>query len=133
MKSVGVHPGQPEMQNLVRVEISALQSDWVALQAHGKSYRGWHKLSTFQWGLGSVATGLHYFPEISLGCTPVPRNICPFISVKYNLEKPMAQVSKEIKKLQGLVEIDLRNGQRGRIEKLLRTIHCVRTEEYQGF
>ena len=38
MKSVGVHPSQPEMQNLVGVEISALKSDWGALQAHEK---GW--------------------------------------------------------------------------------------------
>ena len=36
MKSVGVHPSQPEIQNLVGVEISALQSDWGALQAHEK-------------------------------------------------------------------------------------------------
>ena len=37
-------------------------------------------------------------------------------------------MSKEIKKIQGLVEIDLRNGQRERIEKWLRAIHSVRTE-----
>ena len=45
----------------------------------------------------------------------------------------MAQVSKEIKKLQDLAEIDLRNGQRERIEKWLRAIHSVRTEKYQDF
>ena len=33
----------------------------------------------------------------------------PLISVQYNPEKPTAQMSKEIKKLQGLTEIDLRN------------------------
>ena len=38
MKSLGVHPSQPEMQNLVGVEISTLKSDWGALQAHEK---GW--------------------------------------------------------------------------------------------
>ena len=42
-------------------------------------------------------------------------------------------MSKEIKKIQGLVEIDLRNGQRERIEKWLRAIHSVRTEKYQDF
>ena len=40
-------------------------------------------------------------------------------------------MSKEIKKLQGLAEIDLRNDQREKnekeIEKWLRAIHCVRT------
>ena len=70
MKPVGVHPSQPEMQNLAGVEISALKSDWGALQAHEKFHRGGHKLSTFHWGLGSITSGLHYFPKISLGCTP---------------------------------------------------------------
>ena len=31
-------PKQPEMQNLLRVEVSALKSDWGALQVHEK---GW--------------------------------------------------------------------------------------------
>ena len=56
MKPVGVHPSQPEMQNLAGVEISALKSDWGALQAHEKFHRGGHKLSTFtpvHPGLGS--------------------------------------------------------------------------------
>ena len=36
IKSVGVHPSQQEMQNLVGVNISALKSDWGALQEHEK-------------------------------------------------------------------------------------------------
>ena len=39
MISVGVHPNQPEMYNLVGVEISILKSDWGALQAHEKNLR----------------------------------------------------------------------------------------------
>jgi len=69
MKLVGVQPSQPEMQNLVGVEISALKSDWGALQAHEKGgnhflkiHWGWHKISTFQWSLRSIPSGLHYFP-----------------------------------------------------------------------
>ena len=42
MKSVQVHPSQPEMQNLVGVEISALKSDRGALQAYEK---GWYPYS----------------------------------------------------------------------------------------
>ena len=36
MKLVGVQLSQPEMQNLVGVEISTLKSDWGALQEHKK-------------------------------------------------------------------------------------------------
>ena len=25
----------------------------------------------YSWGLGSITSGLHYFPKISLGCTPI--------------------------------------------------------------
>ena len=42
MKSIGVHPSQPEMLNLVGVEISALKSNWGALQGHEKFHRGGH-------------------------------------------------------------------------------------------
>ena len=78
MKSVGVHPSQQEMQNLVGVEISALKSDWGALQAQEKGgthipkfLRSEHKLAIFHWGLGSITSGLLYFPDNSLGCTPM--------------------------------------------------------------
>ena len=38
---------------------------------HEKFQRGGHKLSISHWGLGSIASGLHFFPKISLGCTPM--------------------------------------------------------------
>lgn len=45
--------GQQEMQDLVKVEISALKSDWGALQAHERiGNPGGHKLPIFHWGLG---------------------------------------------------------------------------------
>ena len=65
MKSDGVHPSQPEIKNLVGVEVLALKSDWGALQAHEKFHWGWHKLSIFHWGLRSIASGLHYFLNFS--------------------------------------------------------------------
>ena len=64
MKSDGVHPSQPEIKNLVGVEVLALKSDWGALQVHEKFHRGGHKLSIFHWGLRSIASGLNYFPKI---------------------------------------------------------------------
>ena len=50
MKPVGVHPSQPEMQNLAGGEISALKSYWGALQAYEK---GWARVGmNYQYSFG---------------------------------------------------------------------------------
>ena len=82
-----VKPSQSIMKALVRVEISTLESEWGALQVHGKGDNyfpkfqwGRHKLSIFHWVLRSIASGLHYFPKISRGaprCTPMHPRCTP--------------------------------------------------------
>ena len=78
MKSVGVHPTQQEMQNLVRLEISALKSDWGALQEHEKGfYRippGWAQITYIPLGFGINRVGVTIFLNFLWGaprCTPV--------------------------------------------------------------
>ena len=84
MKSVGVNPSQPEMQNLVKVEISALKSNWGALQGHeistgvGTNYpysigvwdlsrRGYTIFLKFLWG-APRCTPVHPGRGSELGC-----------------------------------------------------------------
>ena len=93
---VRVQPSQSEMQHLGGVEFSALESDWVLLQAHKRSHRGDKKIlpgaarksSIFHWVLESIASGLHYFHYFlwgALQCTLEHPGCTPAVTVRFGV------------------------------------------------
>ena len=93
---VRVHPSQSEMKHLGGVEFSALESDWVELQAHKRSHRGDKKIlpgvarksSIFHWVLESIASGLHYFHYFlwgALQCTLEHPGCTPAVTVRFGV------------------------------------------------
>ena len=71
MKSVRVHPNQPEMQNLGGVGFSALKYDWVHSKRIKYSTGVGTQIIYFPLGFGINRGGVTLFSLFSLGCTPM--------------------------------------------------------------